>query len=165
MTAGNEHASGQDVAKTTPMLRPEDYAGIASFEDALRLVGDKLGGEIVDASDLGDGFTVLDKAQKKSLIGVTFIVLSVSFHEGDYKREDGETGEFASLRLVTKNGQKYVLNDGGTGIPEQIKMLWQRKPESQGKPIVVHNGLRVSEYDHPQYGRSETYYLDTSPAK
>lgn len=161
MTGANESASGE-IVRATPILSNEDYASITSFDDALRLVGEKLGGEVVDASDLGDGFSVLDKSQKKTLIGVPFIVLSVSFHTGDIKKDDGTYGEFASLRIVTKDGKKFVLNDGGTGIPEQIKTLWKMRPETMGKPILSHKGLRVSEYDHPQYGKSETFYLDTS---
>lgn len=163
MTVANENATpASDVVRPTRILSAEDYAGITSFEDALNLIGDKLGGEVVQASDLGDGFSVIDKASKKSLIGVTFIILEVGFHTGDFKREDGENGDFASLRIVTKDGRKLVLNDGGTGIPEQIKTLWKMKPETAGKPIFVPKGLRVSEYDHPVHGKSETFYLDTS---
>lgn len=156
--------SNGSVVKATPMLNAEDYASIQSFDDALRLVGDKLGGEVVDVTDLGDGFSVLDNKNKTQLIGVPFIILSVSFHAGDHTREDGEKGEFTSLRVVTKDGRKLVINDGGSGIYEQMKMLHKMRPESVGKPIVVHKGLRVSEYDHPQYGPSKTFYLDTSAA-
>lgn len=161
MTESSEHASS-DVVRATSILTAEDYASITSFDDALALVGEKLGGEVVDASDLGDGFSVIDKAAKKTLIGVPFLVLSVSFHDGDFKDENGDFTQFASLRLVTRDGKKLVLNDGGTGIPEQIKTLWKMRPETTGKPILVHRGLRVSEYDHPIHGKSETFYLDTS---
>lgn len=160
MTENEQAATGADVMKPTRFLNADDYAGITSFDDALQLVQDKLGGEAVLASDLGDGFSVVDN--KSSLIGVMFIVLEVGFHKGDIKKDDGEFGEFASLRIVTKDGRKLVINDGGTGIPEQIKALWKHKPETIGKPIMVPKGLRVSQYDHPQYGKSETFYLDTS---
>lgn len=161
MTEKTESASeGGEVVKPTRFLNSDDYAGITSFDDALRLVQEKLGGEAVLASDLGDGFSVVDN--KMALIGVMFIVLEVSFHKGDIKKDDGTYGEFASLRIVTKDGAKLVINDGGTGIPEQIKALWKHKPETVGKPIMVPKGLRVSQYDHPQYGKSETFYLDTS---
>lgn len=163
--ASNDETASTDVARTVTSLTSEDYASISSFDDALRLVGEKLGGEVVDASDLGDGFSVLDKAAKKTLIGVPFLVLSVSFHDGDYKDEDGNFTQFASLRIVTRDGRKLVLNDGGTGIPEQIKTLWKMRPQTTGKPILVHKGLRVSEYDHPTHGKSETFYLDTSASQ
>lgn len=159
MTEKTQAASGE-VVKPTRFLSADDYAGITSFDDALQLVQDKLGGEAVLASDLGDGFSVVDN--KNALIGVMFIVLEVGFHTGDIKKDDGTYGEFASLRIVTKDGRKLVINDGGTGIPEQIRALWKHKPETIGKPIMVPKGLRVSKYDHPQYGSSETFYLDTS---
>lgn len=155
------------IARPSTILRNEDYAALGqsgdAFADALALIEDRFGGEVVDATDLGDGFTVLDKAAKKSLIGVPFVILSVTFHEGDYIDETtGAKGEFASLRLVTKDGRKIVLNDGGTGIPDQIRTLHKMKPDLATKPILVHKGLRVSEYEHPKHGKSETFYLDTS---
>lgn len=151
--ATSSPAPGASLA--LPSLTTEDYASITSFDDALALVGDKLGGTVVDASDLGDGFAVLDNKDKRTLIGAGLIVLSVSFHDGDH-------GEFASCRIVTQDGRKLVVNDGGTGIYEQIKMLHKMRPQTIGQPIMVRKGLRESRYDHPEHGASVTYYLDTS---
>lgn len=134
-------------------LTADDYASIESFQDALALVGDKLGGVVIDSADLGDGFAVVE--EKDTLLGVPFIVLAVNIGNGDH-------GEFVSCRIVTEDGRKLVVNDGSTGIYAQIKMLWEKRPETKGKPIICRNGLRKSEYDHPEHGHAKTYYLDTS---
>lgn len=151
------------VVPSTPRISVEAYAGITSFEDALAIVQDVFGGEVVDSADLGDGFALVE--DKMALIKVPFIILAANFSEGDYRREDGTMGTFVSCRIVTEDGRKLVLNDGGSGIHDQIQMLWAMKPETQGKPIVCRNGLRVSEYDHPQHGLAKTFYLDTSGRK
>lgn len=152
------------VTRAERMINTEQYAAIHSFDDAMALIGDVFGGEVVNAESLGDGFALLDKSQKDTLCGVPFVVLSAVFSEGDYKREDGSVGTFVSLRIVTKDGRKVIVNDGGSGIHDQIKMLWSMHPETVGKPIACAKGLRKSEYDHPEHGKATTYYLDTSKA-
>lgn len=152
--------SEKAVTPVEKLISTEQYADIKSFDDALSLVQDVFGGEVVSADELGDGFTVLDN--KMSLIGAEFLVLSAAFYVGDIKREDGSLSEFVSLRIVAKDGRKLIVNDGGSGIYAQVKMLHDKKPQTVGKPLYVKKGLRVSQYDHPQYGKSETFYLDTS---
>lgn len=159
--SGSDGGNSADLA-VRAMLSTEDYASIKSFEDAVALVTDKFGGEVVSSTELGDGFALLNKSDKDRLIGVQFIILSAVFSEGDYKREDGTTGTFVSLRIVTKDGGKFIVNDGGSGIHDQIKMLHSQHPDTVGKPIACFKGLRKSEYDHPEHGKSVTYYLDTS---
>lgn len=163
MVRPNSDTASADIVQRGPRVSTEQYAGIQSFEDALNVVNDVFGGEVVDASDLGDGFALVE--DKDALVKVPFVVLAASFSEGDYKREDGTVGTFVSIRLVTEDGRKLVMNDGSTGIHDQIKMLHQQRPETIGKPILCRNGLRVSEYDHPQYGKARTFYLDTSGRK
>lgn len=141
----------------------EDFARLGSeggnaFDDAMALVNEKLGGEVIDSADLGDGFGVLDTKNKGQLIGVTFFILSAQFSQGD-------NGEFVSCRIVTKDGRKLILNDGGTGIYEQLKTLWTVKPAAYGQPVLVRKGLRESRYNHPEHGPSVTYYLDTSASE
>ena len=131
----------------------EDYAGIESFDDAMALVEQKMGGVVIDSIDLGDGFSVVEN--KDTLLGTPLLILAVHFSEGDH-------GEFASCRAVTEDGRKVVINDGSTGIFAQLKLLQEKRPEIFGAPIMCRNGLRKSEYDHPEHGRSVTYYLDTS---
>lgn len=161
MVDGNSDTAS--VEKVTPRINTEQYAGISSFEDALALVQDVFGGEVIDSQDLGDGFALVE--DKTGLLGTPFIILAATFSEGEYKREDGTMGTFVSCRIVTEDGRKMVLNDGGSGIHDQIQMLWTMKPEVVGKPIICRKGLRVSEYDHPKYGKAKTFYLDTSASK
>ena len=81
----------------------------------------------------------------------------------------GDNGEFVSLAVVTKDGQKLIVNDGSTGIRDQVKDL-----EARGifPPVLVSRGLRVSEYYYDPndsdkksrtqvegYRKATTYYL------
>lgn len=153
---------GADLAKRSP-FSTEDYASITSFADALELVNERLGGEVIDSQDLGDGFALCE--DKDSLLKIPFIILATTFSEGEYKDEAGNLTTFVSCRIVTQDGRKLVLNDGGTGIHDQILLMHQHHPETVGKPIICRNGLRKSTYDHPQHGKATTYYLDTSGKK
>jgi len=134
-------------------LSSADLASINSFDDATRLINEKLGGQVADVQELGDGFALLDN--KDTLIGVPFIILQSVFRKGDY-------GPYVSCHVVTQDGRKFIINDGSAGIRDQISMLWERKPETKGKPIACRNGLRKSTYNHPVHGPSVTFYLDTS---
>lgn len=145
--------SQQPASRDESSLSSDDFASIQSFEDATRLINEKLGGVVADVTELGDGFSVLDN--KETLIGVPFIALQSVFRVGDY-------GPYVSMHIVTQDGRKFILNDGGTGIRDQISMLWERKPETKNRPIVCRKGLRKSTYEHPVHGKSTTYYLDTS---
>ena len=105
---------------------------------------------------LGTGFGVVD--DKAAFIGVPFIIIRVDQNA----TTKSEKGFFFSLHVVTKDGRKAIINDGGTGIASQLEMLYQKHPEMMGKPMMVAKGLRVSRYTHPTAGDSETFYLDTS---
>jgi hypothetical protein len=157
-----------DVSHTEPMISDASLADIKSFDDALALIGDVFGGEIVTADDiLGTGFGIAD--EKAAYIGVRLVILKATCNLGDQ-------GRFWSLMAVTHDGRKVIINDGGTGIASQMDELAVRHPEilratvlDDGKvsanllkPIEVRKGLRVSRYVHPEHGPAVTYYLDTS---
>lgn len=126
----------------------------AAAEDLLR----SLGMEIEDAEDvMGTGFSVLDN--KALLEGVPFIVLAYDFHQGSFKR-NGEPAYFASMVIVTADGKKYIVNDGGSGIYQQLEEHSVRAKKRGG--LRVKGGLRVSRYEHPVYGDAETFYLNLS---
>ncbi len=147
-------AQSSTEVSTTRALNREQLKGIASFDDALALVQDELGATIVTADDeLGDGFAVLDKAGKASLLDVLFLIVEWTFSEGDQ-------GEFVSMRIVARDGRKLIVNDGGTGIYAQLRELTDRTDKQVG--LVVKRGLRKSDYIHPEHGASTTYYLNTS---
>lgn len=155
----DDFAGAELIAAPESVVSDSQLSGIDSWDDAISLVNDVFGGAVVEADkEIGIGFAVLSKAQKHSLIGVPMMILKGE----QYKTEKGSKGIFTSLYIVTKDGRKLIVNDGGSGIHEQVTELWTRKPEKRRHPILVRNGLRVSTYDHEVYGPSETFYLDTS---
>lgn len=145
----------------------EQLKALETFDD-IRLLAQELGAEIVESKVLGDGFSLLE--DKDYLVGKPCAFISWGSSEGDY-------GEFVSIRVMAqeKNGTvgKYVINDGSTGIAEQLRMLSQDNPN---RMVVAPRGLRVSKYDKELYDpndpnadengmvtkRAKTYYVDTS---
>lgn len=155
MTSTQENAG---TVATRRAFSTEQLRNVESFDDVLQLA-QETGAEVVTADVLGDGFTLTDN--KDELIGKEMIIVSWSFGQGDF-------GEFVSARCLVrfsqKDTQKLVINDGGTGIYEQLKSLSGGEQDVQ-RIVYVPRGLRKSEYDHPQYGHGTTYYLDTAASR
>lgn len=153
-----------------------DLRTIGSYEDALQLA-ERVNGNVVDISEeLGSGFAILD--DKAKLVGREFVLIQWRFSVGDFTRP------FVSAGLVTKQGEKFIMNDGGTGIMQTLLDYSQDTKRFGG--IKVPKGLRVSkyptcpdcgqpmptdvvecdnekcDYDGPQRSQGETFYLDTS---
>lgn len=146
--------TGTDIVLSNPdnvvSFEPDDLRSIASFQDAMRLVEDTLGGTVVDASEeIGDGFTMLD--DKDKLINVPFIALQWRFTPGDFGKQ------YVIMRVVTDTGDKYVITDGGTGIAQQMASFTERTKRTGG--LLVKRGLRKSEYDN-EFGHGTTHYLN-----
>lgn len=157
MTDQNVNTSTGEMVSAESLLSDDMLSNITSFEDALALVNEHLGGEVVEADKvLGTGFGVAD--EKSPYIGVPFLIMKADKNPS----EKGERGYFYSLHCVTKDGRKVIINDGGSGIAEQLDTLYAKHPEMVGKPMLVRKGLRSSNYTHPVHGPSVTYYLDTS---
>src|SRR5690606_3568232 len=114
----------------------ETLREFSSFDDVLRASG----GVVNKINDhLGDGFSVLE--DKTELLDVEFMVVTYSVHPSE------STGkEFTSLRVITRDGRKLIINDGSTGIHEQCLAL--RKRLGNFVPLHVPRGLRMSEYDY-----------------
>lgn len=149
-------AAKKDVAKPE-QYSTEELAKISSFEEALNLVTSKVGesGVLVADQEIGDGFKLLDN--KDNLLGVEMLLVSWDFHNGDH-------GEFVSAKVVTRAGDKYIVNDGSSGIRDQLQGLTSSKG-SYG-PLFCRKGLRRSDYEYTnEDGKktpAKTYYLDTS---
>lgn len=156
-TAARKGKPSDEVAVPGAEFAVEDLAAIGSFSDALKLVADKLGEENVDiaSQEIGDGFKLLDN--KDQLCGVAFIAVTWGFHMGDH-------GEFVAMKVVTKDGLKYIINDGSSGIYEQL-IGYSKKKNKQGG-LLCEKGLRRSDYKYTDESGEEkpatTYYLDTS---
>lgn len=136
----------------------EDYRSTppkdASFDQVLGTLTQS--GEVVPGGDFGTGFAVLGKEDKGRLVGVPFLLLDWHFSDGDY-------GQMVSLRLITKAGERYVVNDGSTGIRDQMLEIAAKTD----KAIFFRKGLRVSNYEYTDPKTQEkkpasTYYLDVS---
>ena len=122
--------------KNIDALRDTDFDTLVKMaEDA---------GELVDATQLGEGFHLLQgKAEKKMLIGQPLAIL-------DHVLNPGKFGGFVTLKIKTKfpimfNGegyQNFIVNDGSTGIKRQIQDI----EESGNRGVIVcRKGFRVSE--------------------
>lgn len=115
----------------------------------------------------GTGFKVLSRAEKDRLCGVPFMLLEWRFNKGDYRREDengnAQTALFVSAMLVTKAGEKYIINDGGTGVCQQlVRVTDERRATGHPRPQVglfVPDGLTRSDYTGPNGDPATTYYL------
>lgn len=148
-------------SKQTSLFGDVDLANIDGMQGALDLFS-ATGVELEDWNDYGTGFVVTDKA---ALVGVPLVLLEWRFNEGDF-------GGFVSAAAVTADGRKVVINDGSTGIREQLEMVTaQRRKRNHPHPqagLKVMAGLTVSEYEteavNPKTGetvktRAKTYYL------
>jgi hypothetical protein len=150
-----KNTAGKDLAKKGPSS--DQLAELSSFDDALKLARELYGdAAVVAAADvIGDGFKLLDN--KDQLIEVPFLAISWDFHQGTH-------GEFVSVKVMTKDGQKFVLNDGSTGIRDQLMSYTANSGNYGG--LFCMKGLRRSDYTYKDEKGNEsqasTYYLDTS---
>jgi hypothetical protein len=131
-----------------------ELRGISSFEDAQALVKERYGDILDVEKEMGTGFKVLNGPDKDRLVGTRFIILSMDFNEGDM-------GPFVSFLAVTEDNQKFVVNDGSTGLYKQLEEYALRG----GKPggLYVPGGLRRSDYETEVGGKmtkASTYYLN-----
>lgn len=151
----------QEVMKTESRFSDSELRDITSFEDAAALLASK-GIDVVFADQqLGNGFAILD--DKSKLVGVQIFLIEWNFYEGEF-------GPFVAAMLAAKfpgtvGLAKYILNDGSTGIYQQLRNYTDQKERQRG--MMVKNGLRKSVYDTVDEAtgktkESTTYYLDTS---
>ena len=111
--------------------------------------------DIQPAAELGDGYEILRKEDKGRLVGVPFILQDWHLYDGDF-------GPAVSLRLMTKAGERYIINDGSTGIRDQLLNM-----KDTLKAIYFIHGLRRSDYEYTDPKTQEkkqavTFYLDFS---
>lgn len=138
-----------------------DLLNIQTEADALALLQEV--GYTVEEADkaIGNGFAILPTDHKGRLEGLPLLFLSWRFSCGDM-------GEFVSALVLapTQNGvEKWILNDGSTGIYNQLKAYSENTGRYGG--LRVKRGLRRSDYTYtdPQTGNEKpatTFYLDTS---
>lgn len=154
-TAGKK--TGKDLAVPGTDFSVDELAAIVSFDDAMALATAKLGEDGISraSEEIGDGFKLLEN--KDQLIGIPMLLVTWDFHQGDH-------GEFVSAKVVTRDNQKFIVNDGSSGIRDQL-VAYSAKKFRQGG-LFCDKGLRRSDYKYTDENGIEkpatTYYLDTS---
>lgn len=158
-SSGNT-ATSQDVVKTQPQFKTEDYRNMTSFDEAAALVLASYGVISTAADELGDGFALLKKEDKNRLVDVPLLFVAWEFYPSD----QGSKGEFVSAHVITKDNLKFIINDGSTGIYEQLRDFTDTRNVKGG--LLAAHGLRKSEYPYTDDDGKEksatTYYINTA---
>jgi hypothetical protein len=146
--------SATDVAIQQVKIDDETLRSIGDFDTAMRVATEAVGAPAVSAADeLGTGFELLGKDDKNRLVGVPFIAIQWAFQAGDY------ASEFVTMHVVTKDNARYIVNDGSTGIAQQLRDYTDRTGRTGN--MLVPKGLVRSDYEN-EFGEGTTYYLSTS---
>ena len=115
-----------------------DAAGIDSMEAAIKALA-SAGIESERISEYGDGFVLIGKGDKVTLVKVPFVIWDATF------RTDADTGrEYLSMRIITADGRKLVVNDGSQGLYKQAIEIDAKRGTLAG--LVVVDGLTGGEY-------------------
>lgn len=178
MTAKANREPGTEVMRNR-LFTDNDLSDIESWDQVLAMATAVAEGDTIpNAADvLGTGFRIADEDDKIRLQGVPLVLLQWFINDGDF-------GPFVSINAVQRhdNGSitKWVINDGSTGICQQLT-AYEAKTGSNG-PLAVPKGLRASNYyidgesgqpltkaevaEYISAGRkpvpAHTFYLDTS---
>jgi hypothetical protein len=159
---GTETSTGNavEVARPSQVISDDALTGIKSYEDAWA-AAEAAGGAVEDWSDYGTGFVVV--ANKDELVDKPFVIAEWRFNDGKF------ADQFVSMAVVTKDNRKLIVNDGGTGIRDQLmrvtaKRLERGAPEGTARVgLVCERGLRKSTYpftdDQGKEQTGTTYYL------
>lgn len=140
------------------VIGESDLRAISSVDDAFALM-DSFGG-VESFDDYGTGFEIID--DKDRLVGNPFVVVEWRFTKS---KEYG--GEFVSMAIVTKSGEKLIVNDGSTGVCAQMRRVTDERVKSGRRApqtgLMVSRGLRRSDYtytdDKGNQIAAKTYYL------
>lgn len=136
---------------------------LKTVEDAIRALG------VSDQSELDWNESQWKLLEDKSkLIGKKFLAVQWRFQQS----KEYLGSEFVSVYLITADtidGENtFVINDGSTGICQQLRTLTDTRLEAGHKTpqsgALVKGGLKLSEYDRTDekgtvIGKGKTYYL------
>lgn len=151
----------------------DELRGATTFDEFVALAAEKFD-QVDDVSEvLGDGFAVLK--DNKRLVGVPLLFLEWNFYPGKFG------SNFVACRVIARNdngsAQKYIINDGSTGIAEQLAAYTKDTGRTGG--LGARHGLRASDYIYcgqceravdpktdAQHAKDHipaaTYYIDTA---
>ena len=141
-----------------------DLRNIKSADDVFALF-EGVGVEAVESfADYGSGFTILQNKDK--ILDTKFAIL-----EWRFTKSAKFDSEFVSFACVTASGEKWIVNDGSTGIYKQLRAITDERI-SAGRPnpqiaLRVDGGLRKSDYEQEYVDengemktrKATTYYL------
>lgn len=153
--------TGEIVKAQRQPYSEEELRNLNSLESIKALLGDT---QVTQAADLGSGFALLDTEGKRRLVGVPVLFLFWTFNKGTQG-----SAEFVSAHVVQTDNLgnvvgKFIINDGSTGIYQQLKDFTARTGQSKG--LYAARGLRASDYtftnDAGQDQDATTFYIDTS---
>lgn len=154
----NSAVAKNDAAEANKaIVSDEAWGNLSSIGDAMKYLSE-LGAVPESIADYGSGLTVVE--DKDTLVKRAFFIVEWSFREGDH-------GDYVSALIITGAGEKLVLNDGSTGIRDQLRAVTNKRV-ADGKPfpqqgIAVPNGLRASHYTYTdekgEQKPATTYYL------
>lgn len=151
--ASEEVAAANAIAKR--LFSDDDLRALKSMSDLTDLLNSRELNVTTITDVLGDGFELVD--ENDILVKIPFVMLTETESMGDF-------GPFVTIRVMTKDGRKLIVNDGSTGIRDQMRSLRAKGIEL---PVWVPGGLRVSRYQFidPNTGEEKsarTFYLATS---
>jgi hypothetical protein len=131
-----DSAQAESAAVAVRQISNDDLLNISSFEDALAFVAEQYGDVLAADEVIGNGFRML--ADKNKLVGTPFVAVQWKFHPGDFD------GYYTNMLVVTDQGDRYIVNDGGAGITRELMEFSKRSNRMGG--VVFRNGLSASTY-------------------
>lgn len=165
-----------EVASQPSAYDRDTLRQLNSFDAAVALATEAYGPVEDVADELGDGFALLDSDHKGRLIDVPLLFLEWSFYPGEFG------SKFVAARVMARNPDggtsKYIVNDGSTGIADQLAEYSKRTGKYGG--LMAKRGLRASEYTYCElcrtvqcensevhrsngaHKKASTYYIDTA---
>lgn len=127
----------------------QDFSHVNSWDDAFA----HFGSQVTNAAEaFGDG-SVLVK-DKMELVGKKFFILDWTYNKAGRGNQ-----VYVNVLAIAENGNRFRFNDGSTGIRDQL-MKYEDETGQRGG-IMCSNGLRASEYEHPEHGPSITFYISS----
>lgn len=154
-------ARGGDLVQVDQTYVPVDFA------DAIRYLEET--GEIIEFEG-----SPWHPVNKRHLVGMPFVIMDIRVNEDPAKQKYGVP--WVNILAVTAKPvplpsgmgvtDHVVINDGSTGIANQIRAFLDRYPE-KGKRFVVKAGLHASDYEvegtdpdgNPIMLPATTYYI------
>jgi hypothetical protein len=136
------------VSSTGQVSLTNDQLKQMSFSDLVAELGEDSVDVVLGGQDQY-GPILEDKGR---LVGVPLLIVKWNFHPG-------KGGDFVSLWILTQTGERYIVNDGSTGIKEQLQTYTAET--GRNAMLRADRGFSRSDYVHPEHGPSTTFYIDT----